>query len=301
MDRHSQKGSGRGWKITVSLLTVILLVPLLTLFLQTVWSHRAPAFVPVSPSQNLSELLDKVTRSEQDYRILFQQTGLSKTAVDALLDQGEEGKQAVLETWEKFHTPSKPTCVPLIGGRFTCQDLLLDENGERTTSVPLAPLQAGDLLISFSTHTMGWRHGHAGLVVDPARSSVLEAVQIGMNSYQAHVKHWQNYANFLVLRVKGVTAEKGRQVAEYAMDKLNDLPYSLLPGITCPKDAPLEELPGLHCAYLPWYAWKQAEVDLDANGGSIVTVADLARSPKLEVVQVYGMTPELLADRQSGL
>lgn len=296
----TSRGRSLAMGIAALLFSVALLLGL-TNFLQTRWSHRHPRFTPETAQMDLTPLLEKAHLDQADYRLLLHQTGLSPDAVDALLEQGDAGKQTILEIQDGFFHAPEPQCVPLIGGRFTCQDLLRDEQDQPIYGVPLSPLQPGDILLSFSTHTLGWRHGHAGLVIDPARAAVLEAVQLGVNSYLVHARHWQTYSNFMVLRVKDATAQQRRQVADFANHTLKDVPYSLLSGLTGAKDQPIEEGPGVHCAYLPWYAWNQAEVDLDANGGPIVTVGDLARSPELEVVQVFGMDPGLVEHRQSGL
>ena len=295
-----EQGNDRRWVKGLVLtggaaLVALILSLLVTTVLQSGWSHRHGSFVPQEPRENLTALLEQPTLSQKDYDRIYRQTGLSPAAVRELLDRGEPGRQQILETQKGLYETPEATCVSLIGGRFTCEDLLLDEEGERVRSVPLAPLRPGDLLLSFSTHTLGWRHGHAGLVLGPDR--VLEAVQIGSDSYQTKADHWRSYSNFLVLRVKDTARKVGEEVAHFARRVLDKVPYSLLCGITTPKGAPVEETSGVHCAYLPWYAWQEAGVDLDANGGRIVTVADLARSPELEVVQVYGMDPALVADR----
>ena len=46
------------------------------------------------------------------------------------------------------------------------------------------------------------------------------------------------------------------------------------------------------CAHLVWEAYQSTGLDLDSDGGKIVTVKDLANSEYLDVVQVYGVDPE---------
>ena len=295
---RADKWGGRCLAGAMAVLGLVLGMAGLVLLLQTGWSHREARFVPTEPRAELTALLEAPRRTQADDALLFRQTGLSPTAVEELLEQGETGKEKILQAQEGFYTAPAPQCISLIGGRFTCEDRLRNEKGKPVYGVPLAPLHPGDLLVSFSTHTLGWRHGHAGLVLDAGH--VLEAVQLGTNSRIKKVDHWRTYSNFLVLRVKDAAARMGQAVADYARQVLNNVPYSLLPGILTPKDGPVEEGPGIHCAYLPWYAWNQQGVDLDADGGPIVTVGDLARSPQLEVVQVFGLDPALVADRQSG-
>ena len=48
---------------------------------------------------------------------------------------------------------------------------------------------------------------------------------------------------------------------------------------------------GLQCAYLPWYAWKAAGVDLDSDGGRLVSSYDLLHSDQVEIVQLFGIDP----------
>ena len=50
-------------------------------------------------------------------------------------------------------------------------------------------------------------------------------------------------------------------------------------------------LGGTQCAHLIWSAFAAAGYDIDSDGGWLVTPRDLARSPLLEVVQVYGVDP----------
>ncbi|MEG2118796.1 MAG: hypothetical protein RRY53_00470, partial [Pseudoflavonifractor sp.] len=267
------------------------------LFLQTIWVHRIPFFSPDYPKVDLTDTLEQSALTENDYDTVFQQTGLARPAVDALLAQGPAGVAQITATQEGFFTPSAARCVELIGGHFTCEDRTVDSGGSASYSVPLAPLAPGDIIVSFSTHTFGWRHGHAGLVADPARGITLEAVVMGSDSAQMDVQHWRTYSNFMVLRVKGASDELRRQVADFGFAHLDGIHYGLLSGIFGTKAPPPTEDLVAQCAYLPWYAWQAFDADLDGDGGKIVTVADLASSPLVEVVQVYGIDPAQLSGR----
>jgi len=271
---------------------LLLTLLLINLFLQNVWAHRHPYFVPDYEQSDLSPILAQAEFSDQDYRMIFQQTGLAAPAVDSLLNYGEWGIQRILETQTMFFKPHTPQCLTLIGGRFTCEDRLKNENGDAELSVPLAPLEPGDVIVSFSTHTFGWRHGHAGLVVDAQEQITLEAVMMFSDSAQNHAWHWETYSNFMVLRVRDADDATRQAVAQFALKHLDGIPYHLTSGIFGSK-APDPEASSLaaQCAYLPWYAWQAFGYDLDSDGGKIVTVLDLAESPLFEVVQVYGIDP----------
>lgn len=151
-------------------------------------------------------------------------------------------------------------------------------NGAKHT---LPPLENGDILLTFSTHSFGWQHGHTGLVVDAERGLVLEAVVLGNPSAVVSVEHWRCYSTFLLLRLQSTSPEIRNAVAGFALESLNGIPYHLSSGLWCDPPA---DLVTAHCAYLVWYAYNHFGYNLDGDGGRLVTVADLASSPLLEQV-----------------
>lgn len=267
----------------------LLCVALLWLFLQFVFPHRVQPFQPDYDREDLSPILAQATLRQADYRTLFQQTGLGPQAVDDLLAQGETGVEQILETQEGFFTPpGQAPCYAL--GVTTREHRFRDEAGHVLYAAPLAPLKDGDILVSFSTHTAGWRHGHAGLVVDAREGVTLESVVLGSLSDEMDADHWRSYSTWMVLRPKA--GEETRQrVAQLAREHLVGIPYSLVSGAFGDKFQPLEGPHNAHCGYLPWYAWMAVGVDLDADGGRIAAPLDLAESGNAEVVQVYGIDP----------
>jgi hypothetical protein len=139
-----------------------------------------------------------------------------------------------------------------------------------------------------STHSLGWRHGHGGLVID--ENTVLECAVLGEDSRLRDVEDWRTYADYAVLRVRDVNDELRQQVADYALKHLQGVPYRLTAGLGITK-APETASSGfgMHCFYLPWYAWYRFGVDLDGDGGRMVTAGDLLCSPLLEVVECQRM------------
>lgn len=175
-------------------------------------------------------------------------------------------------------------CVPLLGW-FTREDRAA---GDESFSFEM--LKPGDVLITLSTHSLGWRHGHAALVLD--EETTLESTVWGEDSCRGRTESWKRYSGFAVLRVKDVTNGLGAQVTEYAEEKLCGVPYHLSAGFVGEKAPDTDESHfGVQCAYLVWYAWHCFGVDLDSDGGRLVTPADLLLSDKLEVVEVYGIDP----------
>ena len=270
----------------VSLVFILACVPPIIYFLQHSWAHRRESFVPQYPYEVLTE--------ESDYDTFFRQTGLGKSAVDKLLEAGEFEK--ILEIQEDFRRPVEVSCTPMIGW-FTREDKLVPGARSRSggTEEALGPdfvdLQPGDILLTLSTHSLGWRHGHVALVID--EETTLECAMLGTDSHFCSVQHWRECAQYIVLRVKGVSLEQRQEVAAYACEELQGVLYHLSSGFIGPKAPdPDAEYFGLQCAYLAWYAWNHFGYDLDGDGGRLVSSDDLLQSELLEVVQMYGMDPE---------
>lgn len=291
MKQHSHSGKHRiRWPFY--LIGVIALLLALGFLLQTVIVHRVPPFVPQYPRQDLSELLKPLDLSDDSYQTLFLQTGLAKPAIDALRAQGPVGAARIVSVQEQFWTPYELDCRKLFT-YFTMEDHMKNEDGETVYGPPMPELQNGDVLITFSTHTAGWRHGHAGIVVDAAQGITLEAAVIGSDSQYMDANHWRDYSNYLVLRLRDMTPQLQRDLANYCIDSLHGIPYHITSGLLGPKAPDTEDnWFGVQCSYLVWYAFQQFGFDVDADGGRLVTVHDLASSPLFEVVQVYGMNPE---------
>ena len=249
----------------------ILVILLFLYCYQCFWIHENAYFVPDYPRIALTE--------STSYESIYQQTGLGKSAVDRLLS--EERFDEIQKVQDAFFSPDTIECVSIFSW-ITMSDRIQKED-----SAPLVDLQPGDILLSLSTHSLGWRHGHVGLVLDEER--VLECTTIGKDSSIVKAKHWRKYSNYVVLRVKGVTDELQQQVVSYAKENLCGIPYHLSAGFIG-KKAPNEDERyfGLQCAYLVWYAWQKFGYDLDSDGGRLVTANDLMNCDKLEVVQVYG-------------
>lgn len=173
--------------------------------------------------------------------------------------------------------------------------------------------QDGDILVTFSGHLFGWRSGHAGLVIDAEEGKTLEAITIGQNSQIRSLNSWQEYPGFALLRLKGADEEERGEIAAYAAQNLADIPYNLLSF--CEKRTDMEnhsrskaerepeaeedaskdmsvEYAGTHCAHLVWLAYRHFGYDLDSDGGYVVTPRDLYESDLLELVQIYGISPE---------
>ena len=177
-------------------------------------------------------------------------------------------------------------------GNAECTQLFwwitMEDRIPKEDAIPPRNLQPGDILVTLSTHSLGWRHGHVGLVLD--ETSVLECVTLGEKSRIVKAKHWGTYSNYAVLRVQGAPEELQQEVANYAKEHLCGVPYHLSAGLLGKKVQDIDaEHFGMQCAYLAWYAWNHFGYDLDSDGGRLVTARDLLQSDMVEVVESFGM------------
>ena len=250
--------------------------------------------VPSYAKEDISALADKHGDwTEEEIHTLYLQTGLGEPALLAMRSQVNKGGNSnPLSAQLKEYQDAL-----FYEGEITHEHVadvsnrdLLGKSGAKVAPV----LQAGDVLVNSSTHTLGFRNGHAALVLDEY-GSVLESLELGYDSVASYAgdEWFAESSNFLLLRLKGVDAATRSAIAEDAYDKLLGIPYTLTVGIFSRKYQG-ERPKGTQCAHLVWQAFKNAGYDIDSNGGIVVTPRDIARSPLFEVVQVYGFDPEKL-------
>lgn len=237
--------------------------------------------LPSYPKEDLSAVLAKAEWTEEDYDFLYHQTGVTRLAMEGL--KGDDKR--ILALQEAFFYEGE---IEHIMAAFTTPHDAL--SGDIT--LPIVPLEAGDVLVTSSCHTFGWRNGHSALVIDKY-GTTLESVAPGQKSCLGEALWFQNATNFMVLRLKGVSAEERRKIAENAAEELLGVPYSLTVGIFSKKDQGAAPT-ATHCSHLVWQAFKNAGMDIDSDGGLIVTTNDIARSDLFEIVQINGFDPDKL-------
>lgn len=264
-------------KIIVKIISVILSVLILfsgvNFFTQHFVAHSKPYFTPD---------YDKVVLTEDtDLKTIFLQTGIGEKTAEKMIADGRFDE--ILEAQELFFANDNVVCSPMIKW-FTREERLENE------IVPLYDIQPGDILVTLSTHTWGWRHGHCAIALDKYRT--VESISMLYDSSIERNYFWQDYSNFAVLRVKGITVEQGKQVADFTEENLVNKSYSIFAGFGIHKAPDVDSNSfAIHCSYLAWYAWNEFGVDLDSDGGRLVTSYDILHSDNVEIVQLYGMNP----------
>ena len=158
-------------------------------------------------------------------------------------------------------------------GFITKEERYRDEDGGLKSEHQFTDVRNGDIFISMSTHTLGWRHGHAAIVIDAERGITLEAALWGKPSEKMRMRHWSSYANAVHLRVSEEAAASALAASGIARDT---------------SIAASAQLGCLAAAFLVWYAYKQFGLDLDADGSWLVTPRDIAKSDKLVVIEAFG-------------
>lgn len=237
--------------------------------------------------KDVIEICKKENLTDEDYLEIFNQTGISPYAIKRII---EDGRLNRLQQLNKYYLTKPNIKQSYLWFPFTMMDYTVSQR------TPLVNLKNGDILVHFNTHTLDWRHGHVGLVVDVENDKVLEHAVIGETSYYSSLSNWNRQSKFLVLRYED--EEIIDDVLEYAKNNLLDLKYNIFVGVFDNKDkSESNDKFSSNCSHIIWQAFKKFDIDLDSNGGNIVTPKDIALSNKLKVVQIYGIDTEKYIER----
>ncbi len=252
-----------------------------------IWAYEDVEEISVTEWSAVYEKLENGdSLTEKDYDLIFSQTGLGKSAVETFTENPEK-----IQEYRDYYLDDKDyKCVR--EGVFACHEFITDSKGSSIQNPPFVNLQNGDIIITLSIHSLGWRHGHAAIVVDAEKGITAQAVMIGEKSAFGHIGEWRDFPLVAVLRPKNVNAEIVDEVVAFTEEKLIGIEYSLMSGILSGRDE--NTIPTTtHCAHYVWYAYKCFGIDIDSNGGRIVTPKEILHSENLEVVQVFGNIMDL--------
>ena len=241
-------------------------------YIENTWE----AWKPDYEKADLTELLLKSELSDEDYELVYQQTGLTRLGVDPLLSDGNIGE--ILRIQDSFF--SERDYFYNYFAPFTGQ---FEKSRGR---YPNAPLSDGDIIFCPATFLSSSVLGHTAIVVDGKVGRIAEAYGFGSGFDTTLKASFFIYPAFVILRPK-VDEDIKKQVAQYTKDELIGAEYDIFAGLFEEK-AP-DTLERTHCSHSVWYAYNKFGIDLDSNGGKIVTPTDILNSPYLEVVQVFGM------------
>lgn len=231
---------------------------------------RAEYVKPPYAATDISGILEKSSLSDADYETLYRQTGLTKIGVDRCMARGNEGVARIKSIQSGLF------CDYAVDTDRFAPFCRAYRTGKR---VACCYLENGDIFVTSSTHIAGFSAGHAGLVTDAARGETLQAVSYFAESRLGSARDFTCRLNFLVLSPVA-SAEAREEVVRYAKSNLLGTKYGVCPS--------KHECGRTQCAHLVWYAYNRLGIDLDCNGGYFVTPKNIANSPCVRVVQVFG-------------
>jgi hypothetical protein len=237
-------------------------------------------YTPDYDKIDITPILSKDTLTDEDYALLYAQTGLTRLGIDAMLDEGDITK--IVEVQESFFK------------EYEYRDLNFAPFCHYYSlkgTVPIVPLQDGDIIISSSTEFSWWSIGHCAMVVDAKNGITVEAIGVGDDSTYGYVSALSRRPTLIVLRPK-LEKEEISKIVEYVDSELLGITYDPTVGVLSRKYN--EEIGATQCAHIFWYAFYKHGYDIDSNGGAVVTPKDIANSEYFEVVQVSGFNPQTL-------
>lgn len=290
MRKGRQLSSGKKHILHTSVSVLLLiLAAFLTLAVATALTDNEAHISPDYPKIDISAVIAREKLSDADYEKLYYQTGLGRSAIDELREQFPDSAERILLFQENFFRKIRFICER--NSIISREESVVDEEGHLIDGTQLAPLHNGDIIITKASHTYGWRQGHSAIVIDALNEKTLEAVVVGTDSTVQDIGKWTNYPDFIVLRLKNAPRDLTESVVQTAIDCLAGIPYRISAGIFSSKFADQKEISGTQCSHLIWQAYRYYDIDLDSDGGLIVTPKDIVNSPELEVIQVYGVDP----------
>ena len=274
-------------KTTIVLITIFIIIAAIAIVEKLI--EPMGYFRPDYDKTDITGILEKEVLSDDDYKELFYQTGLGKTAIDAITQNEVFGKEKILEFQKNFFMEcniSREKSAVIVN-----HESIVDEEGKIIYGFDLAPYENGYVLVTKATHSLGWRHGHAGIVTDAENQETLEAVLLGKDSMLQNINKWRSFPSFMMLKLKDASQEDLDEIAEFAKNNMLGIPYGLSVGLTSKKNPEPNNIKTTQCAHIVWYPFMQFGYDIDSDGTWLVTPKDIANSELFEIVQIYGVDP----------
>lgn len=284
---HKDKITGHQFVLRKKIMiTAILFIVVISILLFRCFTMEDLALTkPSYPKLDLAEICKKDIFTKSDYDILLMQTGLGKPALDKIKQTNNNMIQVLRKYQDDFFDKKKMECNKI--GVITYEERMVNKKGKIMKAFQVADIKNGDVVLSRSTHSFGWRHGHAAIVTDSKKGELLEATLLGCPTGINDIENWQSYSSFILLRPKAEIS--GTEAADIAIKNLKDISYGLFSGI--PTKGP-DKVTKTQCAHLVWYSYYRLGYDIDSDGGWLVTPKDIAHSNLFDIVQVYGVNPK---------
>lgn len=275
-------------KLLITLIVIIIITTTLAIAEEVI--EPVGYIRPDYEKSDISDILKKELLNDDDYKELFYQTGLGKVAIDEILNDKVSGKKNILKFQEDFFKKQNILCERI--AIIVSQESIVNEEGNPMYGFSLAPYENGYILLTKATHSLGWRHGHAGIVTDAKNQETLEAVLLGTDTMLQDINKWRVYPSFMMLKLKDTSQETLDEIAEFAKNNMLSIPYGLTVGLSSKKNPEPDNIKTTQCSHVVWYPLMQFGYDTDSDGTWLVTPKDIANSDLFEIVQIYGVNPE---------
>ena len=262
-------------KITTAFFLFVLIVSVVSAV--TLLQEKDTAQSPSYEKTDISTILEKENWTEEDYNILWEQTGLGRTLLQTIQTE-EDCKEILLAEQKRFFGAPDYICIGL--ALFSKAEII----SEPAEYYPLYDLQSGDVLLTKSTHTLCYRHGHSAIYI--GGGMILEAAAIGLDTNTTEAAFWGRYPSGIHLRFHG-DDDTGARAAEYAKTELVGDKYHLFAGAF----GIGESTDHTQCAHLIWAAYQSCGVDVSGRNFP-VTPKSLLESGQFEIVRCWGFDPK---------
>ncbi len=269
-----EKGKLKGLKITLSIIGSLLLIAAIlqcVCFISNATISYTYYYDKVQ-KVDLKKVLAKDDLTNEDYDLIYKQTGITVFGVKRTLKK-ENGIDKITKVQSTFLQEVKVTSNLL--GPY-CYYQTIDKLME------MVDVEVGDIIVTNGTQFCGKTFGHCGLVTS-IDGGVLQSYGYGELSEVGTTFDFQERASFIILSPR-VDKDIKNQVAEYAINSLQGIPYNVFIGLFNTKDS----INTTQCSHLIWYAYHHFGYDFDNNGGGICLPHDLICLDQMDVVQVYG-------------
>ena len=225
---------------------------------------------------DVSYLFDGRELSDDDYALIYRQTGLTRTGVDDLIASGSISQ--ILKIQNDFFATDKPEVANF--------GLFINSFDREKGYYAYPELRDGDIVCSYSTYLSWFEIGHCAIVIDAENGLVAEITGYGTSVSVVPTSKLFTNTTHVVLRPK-CDGDVIEGAVEYVKEHMIGMDYDIFIGILSAKNK--KNLKRTQCSHMLWYAYNQMGLDLDSNGGGVVTPRDICMSEHLEVIAVRGI------------
>lgn len=276
----------RKYKALLITLGVFVVFFIITEYVSDISSY----YVPEKAKIDLEQLIKSGSLDDDKYNLITYQTGLGRIEIDEIMKTNTNYIDVLNSYKEQNFSHYEMNCKYIFFPITKVEELSAGD-GE-IVKLKYPELKKGDILITRSTHTLFFRHGHAGLITDGNSGEILEAMALGSKSSLQNANSWMSYPTIAILRPKNLKVEDIDKIIDYAKNNLCGINYSFTTGFFGDAYAEEKTISKTQCAHLVWSAYKTCGIDIDSNGGSLVLPQDILKSRELDLVWSYGINME---------